>query len=132
MTAENLSEGNGSQAAAGKSHASSSAFQTTDSSMQPTHETARTSKRLRNDTASKEKHEDTPETNCGQSLKDMVPNVTLNSTNHGSLEAAILDMEELINRIKWIRRILDGGIALQNASGSPWKFLEHRPSSTPK
>ncbi|XP_038875673.1 uncharacterized protein LOC120068068 isoform X2 [Benincasa hispida] len=70
--------------------------------------------------------------NDGQFVKTTVPDVSLNSTHHGSLEDAILDLEELINRIKWAKQILDGGMGLPNASGSSWKFAEHRPSSTPK
>lgn len=68
----------------------------------------------------------------GESVKKLMPNMSLNSMHHGSLEDAIVDLEEMISRIKWIKQILEGGMASANASGSSWKFLEHRPSSTPK
>ena len=64
--------------------------------------------------------------------KTRVSDVSLNSTSHGSLEDAILDLEELINRIKWINQILDGGMGLPNDSESWSEFVEHRSSSTPK
>uniref|UniRef100_A0A9I9E1Y1 Agenet domain-containing protein n=2 Tax=Cucumis melo TaxID=3656 RepID=A0A9I9E1Y1_CUCME len=70
--------------------------------------------------------------NDGQFVETTVPDVSLNSTSHGSLEDAILDLEELINRIKWIKQILDGGMGLPNDSESSWEFVEHRSSSTPK
>ncbi|KAG7026187.1 hypothetical protein SDJN02_12686 [Cucurbita argyrosperma subsp. argyrosperma] len=170
---QNVSQGNDSEAAAGNSNAS---LDLQASSTRPTPAPARKSKRMYSNTASKGKHEHTPELSSdsnrvntvakkkstsdndsssptrerstttetrgtktdadgcsdGQSVKKMVPNVSLNSMHHGSLEDAILDMEELINRIKWIKQILEGGTALPNASGSSWKFLEHRSSSTPK
>lgn len=171
LRTQNVSEGNGSEPPDGKSNASL-ASQTSSR----THEPARKLKQLLSDTASKEKHKHTPETNSdsnhvnniakktstlendsssptekldastgvrgtrtdadgcndGQSVTTMVLDVSLNSMHHGSLEDAISDLEELINRIKWIKQILDGGMALPNASGSPWKYLEHRPSSTPR
>lgn len=171
LRTQNVSEGNGSEPPDGKSNASL-ASQTSSR----THEPARKLKQLLSDTASKEKHKHTPETNSdsnhvnniakktstlendsssptekldastgvrgtrtdadgcndGQSVTTTVLDISLNSMHHGSLEDAISDLEELINRIKWIKQILDGGMALPNASGSPWKYLEHRPSSTPR
>lgn len=58
--------------------------------------------------------------------------IALNSMHSDTLEAAILDLEELANKVKWVKGILEHGIPLPNALQPPWKFLEHRAPSTPK
>lgn len=58
--------------------------------------------------------------------------VRLNSTYSETIEAAILDLEELVSRVKWLKRILDFGTPLSNTLTSSWKFIEHRESSIPK
>ncbi|TYH75484.1 hypothetical protein ES332_D04G022600v1 [Gossypium tomentosum] len=58
--------------------------------------------------------------------------VCLNSTYSDTIEAAILDLEELVCRVKWLKRILDFGTPLSNTLTSSWKFIEHRESSIPK
>ncbi|KAE8709199.1 Aproteint domain-containing protein [Hibiscus syriacus] len=58
--------------------------------------------------------------------------VCLNSTYSDTIEAAVLDLEELICRVKWLQRILDFGTPSPDASTSSWKFIEHRSSSIPK
>ncbi|XP_019181298.1 PREDICTED: uncharacterized protein LOC109176288 isoform X1 [Ipomoea nil] len=55
----------------------------------------------------------------------------LNSSRSDTLEAAIMDLEEMRNKVRWIRRILESGNPLPNSQSS-WKFVEHRASSTPK
>lgn len=55
----------------------------------------------------------------------------LNSTRSDTLEAAIMDLEEMRNKIKWIKRILESGNPLPNSQLS-WKFVEHRASSAQK
>ena len=58
--------------------------------------------------------------------------VALNSMYSDSLEAAILDLEELVNKVKWVKGILEHGISLPNALQPSWKFLEYYACSTPK
>ncbi|XVF28665.1 hypothetical protein REPUB_Repub15cG0049700 [Reevesia pubescens] len=58
--------------------------------------------------------------------------ICLNSTSSDTIEAAVLDMEELICRVKWLKRILECGTSSSDTSRSSWKFIEHRGSSTPK
>ncbi|XP_059650907.1 uncharacterized protein LOC132297535 [Cornus florida] len=58
--------------------------------------------------------------------------ISINSMCSDTLEAAIMDLEELANRVKWLRSILEFGIPLSNAVRPPWKFVEHRASSAPK
>ncbi|GFY90950.1 hypothetical protein Acr_07g0011460 [Actinidia rufa] len=40
--------------------------------------------------------------------------------------------KELVNRVKWLKGILEFGVPLSNAGRPPWRFWEHRASSTPK
>ncbi|KAJ8768378.1 hypothetical protein K2173_021531 [Erythroxylum novogranatense] len=54
--------------------------------------------------------------------------IFLNSRCSDSMEAAILDLEELVNKVKWIKGILEFGSSSKNMQPS-WKFLEHRPES---
>ena len=58
--------------------------------------------------------------------------IALNSMHSDTLDAAILDLEELANKVKWVKGILDHGIPLPNALRPPWRFLEHHAPSTPK
>lgn len=58
--------------------------------------------------------------------------IALNSMHSDTLEAAILDLEELVNKVKWVKGILEQGNPLPNALQPAWKFLEHRAPSTPK
>lgn len=58
--------------------------------------------------------------------------ISLNSMCSDTIEAAVMDLEELVNRAKWIRGFLELGKPLSNTVQNPWKFLEHRASSTPK
>lgn len=71
--------------------------------------------------------------NNGSSKKTRTDgSICLNSTCCDTIEAAILDLEELVNRVKWIKRILEVGLPLSNSVQPSWKFLEHRASSMPK
>ncbi|KAG8658620.1 hypothetical protein MANES_03G168100v8 [Manihot esculenta] len=58
--------------------------------------------------------------------------IPLNSMCSNTIEAAILDLEELVNRVKWIKHILEFGMPLPNSVQPSWKFLEHRSSTLPK
>ncbi|XP_040374889.1 uncharacterized protein LOC112197880 isoform X4 [Rosa chinensis] len=58
--------------------------------------------------------------------------IVLNSMNSDTLEAALLDLEELVNRIKWMKGILEIGLPLTGAMRPRWKFLGDHSSSAPK
>lgn len=61
-------------------------------------------------------------------LNETIPQ---NSTTCSSLESTIMDLEELVNRVKWLRRILKFGLP-SNTPGPTWKLLEHPALSPPK
>ncbi|XP_070041973.1 uncharacterized protein [Nicotiana tomentosiformis] len=52
--------------------------------------------------------------------------VRLHSMSSDSTEAAILDLEELANKIKWLKGLLEFGKPVSNASRPSWKFVEHQ------
>ncbi|KAJ6318709.1 hypothetical protein OIU76_014129 [Salix suchowensis] len=56
----------------------------------------------------------------------------LDSTCSDTIESAILDLEVLVNRIKWMKDALKFGLPLSNTATQSWKFLEHRGPSRPK
>lgn len=56
--------------------------------------------------------------------------MTLNSMRSHKLEAGILDLEELVNKVKWLKSILECGIPLSNAAKPQWKVMEHIASSS--
>lgn len=58
--------------------------------------------------------------------------IPLNSTKVDTLEAAIIDLEELANKLTWLKEILKFGMPLSNSSQPLWKFVEHRGASMPK
>lgn len=58
--------------------------------------------------------------------------VPLNSTQSDTLEATFLDLEELVNKVKWLKGILQCENPLSSTRRPAWKFLEHRASSMPK
>lgn len=52
----------------------------------------------------------------------------LNSMSSNTIEAAILDLEELVNRIKWLRDVLNLGVPLSGTKHPSWEFLQqHAP-----
>ncbi|XP_030456765.1 uncharacterized protein LOC115677697 isoform X1 [Syzygium oleosum] len=56
----------------------------------------------------------------------------LNSMFSDTLEDAIIDLEELANRVRWLKEILEfGGHPSKNSKPS-WRFSELRASATPK
>lgn len=67
------------------------------------------------------------------SVKKMRLNETinLNSTGCDNIESAILDLEELVNRVKWLKQILKFGIS-STPQGPTWEYTEHPAVSTPK
>lgn len=56
----------------------------------------------------------------------------LNTLCSDTLEATVLDLEELVNRVKWLKRVLERGIHSSNVTRPSWEYLEHRASSKPK
>ncbi|XP_059291143.1 uncharacterized protein LOC132044655 [Lycium ferocissimum] len=59
--------------------------------------------------------------------------VQLHSMGSDSTEAAILDLEELANKIKWLKGLLEFGGPVSNAAARPsWKFVERHTSSVNK
>lgn len=57
--------------------------------------------------------------------------VPLNSTRSDTLDALIMDLEELASKIKWLKMILKRGSPLSNPVDTSWTFVEHRVSSMP-
>ncbi|WCJ23960.1 Agenet domain-containing protein [Euphorbia peplus] len=55
-----------------------------------------------------------------------------NTMSSNVIEAAILDLEELTNRVKWIKGILQFGMPLSNSKQPSWKFVEQQPPSSRK
>ncbi|XP_020533259.1 uncharacterized protein LOC105629694 isoform X2 [Jatropha curcas] len=58
--------------------------------------------------------------------------ISLNSMCSDTIDAKLLDLEELVNRVKWIKDIFEFGLPLPNSVRPSWKFVEHRASSLPK
>ncbi|XP_073056742.1 uncharacterized protein [Primulina eburnea] len=59
--------------------------------------------------------------------------VALNSVVNDTLEAAIMDLEELVNKVKWIQKILEQGVSLRDGVKPEWEFVDQSPaSSAPK
>ncbi|KAK4733071.1 hypothetical protein R3W88_007332 [Solanum pinnatisectum] len=54
--------------------------------------------------------------------------VQLHSTGSDRTEAAILDLEELVNKIKWLKGLLELGKPMSNVARPSWKFVEHHAS----
>lgn len=59
-------------------------------------------------------------------------NISLNSMRSDTIEAPIIDLEELVNKVKWLKGILESGVPFPNARRPPWKFVEHHGSSAPE
>ena len=51
--------------------------------------------------------------------------IRLNIEESDSVEAAVYDLEELIVRIEWIKKMLSPDVG----EGSTWKYQDYRPSS---
>ncbi|PIN11332.1 hypothetical protein CDL12_16068 [Handroanthus impetiginosus] len=54
---------------------------------------------------------------------------TLNSVQSDTLEAPILDLEEYVNKIKWLKAMLHNGISSSNAHRPQWEFVEPNAAS---
>lgn len=54
------------------------------------------------------------------------------STCSDTIGAAILDLEVLVNRVKWMKDALKFGMPLSSTAALSWKFLEHRGPSRPE
>ncbi|GMN53485.1 hypothetical protein TIFTF001_022615 [Ficus carica] len=59
-------------------------------------------------------------------------NIPQNSSYSDSIGASILDLEELVQRVKWMKSLLEIGMSPSNTRRPPWKFLGHLASSAPK
>ncbi|CAI9118267.1 OLC1v1019807C1 [Oldenlandia corymbosa var. corymbosa] len=66
-----------------------------------------------------------------QNIKASVE-VPLNSTQESTLEAALMDFEELANKLTWLGKILKFGMPLSDVGTASWKFVEHHGSYVPK
>ncbi|KAI3988340.1 hypothetical protein MKX01_012129 [Papaver californicum] len=75
----------------------------------------------RNNVASREQYNF-----CGSSKKLRKSETELNSTFSDTIEASIMDLEELVNKVKWLKGALDYGAEFSNAMKPSWKFLETR------
>ncbi|KAK2972969.1 hypothetical protein RJ640_022026, partial [Escallonia rubra] len=58
--------------------------------------------------------------------------ISLNPICSDTLESAIVDLEELANKVNWLIGILEFGIPLSNDLRAHWNFLEDRASTAPK
>lgn len=58
--------------------------------------------------------------------------IPLNCLSSDTIEAPILDMEELVNRIKWMKSMLQLSTPLSTNGRPSWKFVEPLASSFPK
>ncbi|OIS98867.1 PREDICTED: uncharacterized protein LOC109232348 [Nicotiana attenuata] len=58
--------------------------------------------------------------------------IRLNSMESDSVEAAILDLEELANKISWLKRTIECGRSLSDAVRPSWEFVEHNGTFTKK
>ncbi|XP_050227374.1 uncharacterized protein LOC126677005 isoform X2 [Mercurialis annua] len=58
--------------------------------------------------------------------------ITLNSISSDTIEATIVDLEDLVNRIQWMKNILKFGLPLPDVVPPPWEFVEDRPFSMQK
>ncbi|XP_057457082.1 uncharacterized protein LOC130748018 isoform X2 [Lotus japonicus] len=56
-----------------------------------------------------------------------IRSICLNSMSSNTIEAAILDLEELVNRIRWLRNMLNLGVPLSGTKRSSWEILHHAP-----
>lgn len=59
-------------------------------------------------------------------------NFSQNSMTSDTIEATILDLEELVSRVKWTKNILESGNPSLHTSRPMWKFLENPASLIPK
>ncbi|CAN1836534.1 hypothetical protein LINPERHAP1_LOCUS34808 [Linum perenne] len=57
---------------------------------------------------------------------------SVDTSGTNMVEAAILDLEELVNQVNWIKSILVVGAPLTDPVQPSWQFLEHRAPSKPK
>ncbi|XP_042060006.1 uncharacterized protein LOC121804505 isoform X3 [Salvia splendens] len=55
---------------------------------------------------------------------------SLNSKRSYTVEAGIMDLEEYINKVKWLKKILQEGISSSKNQRSEWKFVEVEPHPT--
>ncbi|KAI3887752.1 hypothetical protein MKX03_018599 [Papaver bracteatum] len=61
---------------------------------------------------------------CGSSKKLRKSETELNSWFIDSIEACIMDLEELTNKVIWLKGALEYGAEFSNAKKPSWKFLE--------
>lgn len=51
--------------------------------------------------------------------------IQLHSMNSNLMEAGILDLEELVNKIKWLKGLLESRTPMSGDARPSWKFVEH-------
>lgn len=51
--------------------------------------------------------------------------IQLHSMNSDLMEAGILDLEELVNKIKWLKGLLESRTPMSGDARPSWKFVEH-------
>ncbi|KAG8370354.1 hypothetical protein BUALT_Bualt14G0108200 [Buddleja alternifolia] len=54
---------------------------------------------------------------------------TLRSVHSDTMEAAILDLDEYLNKVKWLKGILESGISSSDVPRSQWEFVD--PNAAP-
>ncbi|KAI3898996.1 hypothetical protein MKW92_019569 [Papaver armeniacum] len=63
---------------------------------------------------------------CDSSKKMRRSEIELNSTSSDTLESCIMDLEGLINRVKWLKGALAYGVQFSSPMQPSWTFLETR------
>ncbi|GAB2217683.1 hypothetical protein Droror1_Dr00000886 [Drosera rotundifolia] len=56
--------------------------------------------------------------------------VLLNSMMSDTMESSVMDLEELVSTIKWLKTMLMSGVPSKDSAGPTWKFSEHVAVST--
>ncbi|XP_073287300.1 uncharacterized protein [Primulina huaijiensis] len=56
--------------------------------------------------------------------------VALNSVETDTLEATIMDLEELVCKVKWIKKILGHGVSFSDGVRPEWEFVDESPASS--
>ncbi|KZV17836.1 hypothetical protein F511_01645 [Dorcoceras hygrometricum] len=56
--------------------------------------------------------------------------IAINSMGTNTLEASVMDLEELVNKVKWIKKILEQGIYFSDGVRPEWEFVDQSPASS--
>ncbi|MCL7034957.1 hypothetical protein MKW94_015961 [Papaver nudicaule] len=71
--------------------------------------------------------EDRPDS-CGSSKKMRKTGTVSNSTSSDPIDSSILGLQELVNRVRWLKGVLDCKFDCSNTINPPWKSLENQAS----